>query len=1070
MALDHGFNIAAQVLPTPTDTPYDPPSKDRLGHSSQQGSSSPFSDFSAALFAPGDSSFLPGEQGGTDTGDDERYNARDSRRLTPNLGISFVSQIHALKKELESRDAIVGSLEEKLHESKAENEQLTQNLKAQREEVKSVRHQMSSRENDMLQALEDIAKERDSAAESFTDTRRQLEASKKKMRAQEEEANDARVLWENEKQEWEASKRKMENKGHVVEERLKTMVAEMMAVHSTGQSRPGAAYDLDEGMRETAIPNWNDTCAASRLSDGSVDGPYDNKQLANYRASRMSGLHEMGGSQMSGLSLADELEMTEDNDDDAEDGKHNIYSPHTLPEEINMVPGRYPEDKKARKVMGFSTDETEHPTRDENAGEHSIGIIEDYINLPGKRSSTSYTDSGTQYTPNPTSTVQIKRRDAASEKLGEQIENSANQSRKRVAIPSIFVEQTAVPKHEAWTNALMVSAGCQTDDLLRNNSLSDEAAKEAALSIASVTRDTRSTSTQTIEDMAIRPKSASTRLSPPLDVPVIAIHPPSSRPPSSHTSVVLPPRTRNAGCQVVIEIPRNLTSTAMQTEEVRIDKRPVKIPPRLQPSKATTKFSSRHTERRARTAKPPSSESSSHNIQSPPPLAPEDAKALALSDCKGASNTYLPQGAVRQQPKSALPQLGYTYVGDNDLASLDSSQGSSSKAPNKSRGIVADLDNEPEYRQSEIATDFSDDDDFANAAPIRKTLSKVQNSWKLVPQVQGTAAERLGSTPEERKEENAADKLKTTNERAIGPPQTSSKTSQTKSAGAPRKASSAAKPTDIRRKALVSSGIAEHAQRARSPSVPSASGKEPPAVPPPFPVPTRSSSRKIPVSASDGAVSPTPYSTSFFTARRGQNNGKAPIKRKILRKVQSAAAVPKAPERRPPPPPPSMSASLIAPASPQPVPPPQNQFILPYDSVGELPSQVTPIPQSRPHAGEASIETPSQQTSVVDAIAQTMVGEWMWKYVRKRTSFGITENPHTEFEMGRNGENGNSSGIRHRRWVWLAPYENAVIWSSKQPTSGPALLGKGGRKRTSLLSICHQSGLTLVDSCNTIGA
>jgi hypothetical protein len=37
-------------------------------------------------------------------------------------------------------------------------------------------------------------------------------------------------------------------------------------------------------------------------------------------------------------------------------------------------------------------------------------------------------------------------------------------------------------------------------------------------------------------------------------------------------------------------------------------------------------------------------------------------------------------------------------------------------------------------------------------------------------------------------------------------------------------------------------------------------------------------------------------------------------------------------------------------------------------------------------------------------------------------------------------------GVRHKRWVWLAPYERAVMWSSKQPTSGSALMGKSGRK------------------------
>lgn len=64
----------------------------------------------------------------------------------------------------------------------------------------------------------------------------------------------------------------------------------------------------------------------------------------------------------------------------------------------------------------------------------------------------------------------------------------------------------------------------------------------------------------------------------------------------------------------------------------------------------------------------------------------------------------------------------------------------------------------------------------------------------------------------------------------------------------------------------------------------------------------------------------------------------------------------------------------------------------------------------------------------------------MWKYVRRRKSFGISA------EASPTGDDA-SGGTRHKRWVWLAPYERAVMWSSRQPTSGPALLGKSGRKR-----------------------
>jgi len=98
-------------------------------------------------------------------------------------------------------------------------------------------------------------------------------------------------------------------------------------------------------------------------------------------------------------------------------------------------------------------------------------------------------------------------------------------------------------------------------------------------------------------------------------------------------------------------------------------------------------------------------------------------------------------------------------------------------------------------------------------------------------------------------------------------------------------------------------------------------------------------------------------------------------------------------------------------------------------------------------ASETPSEVPNQQTSVVDAIAQTMVGEWMWKYVRKRKSFGIAENTNDFPHESSNGAVSVSGhGTRHKRWVWLSPYERTIMWDSKQPMSGSALMGKKGRK------------------------
>jgi hypothetical protein len=83
---------------------------------------------------------------------------------------------------------------------------------------------------------------------------------------------------------------------------------------------------------------------------------------------------------------------------------------------------------------------------------------------------------------------------------------------------------------------------------------------------------------------------------------------------------------------------------------------------------------------------------------------------------------------------------------------------------------------------------------------------------------------------------------------------------------------------------------------------------------------------------------------------------------------------------------------------------------------------------------------------VVDAIAAAMIGEFMWKYVRKRKAFG---GPDTPADVSRAAEEASlaNHGVRHKRWVWISPYERAILWSSKQPTTGSALMGKSGRKR-----------------------
>jgi meiotic cell cortex pleckstrin-like protein len=252
---------------------------------------------------------------------------------------------------------------------------------------------------------------------------------------------------------------------------------------------------------------------------------------------------------------------------------------------------------------------------------------------------------------------------------------------------------------------------------------------------------------------------------------------------------------------------------------------------------------------------------------------------------------------------------------------------------------------------------------------------------------------------------------------------------------APIITTTASKAGVMRKSAMIQSGIASHQSRARSPSLPDPRD-------PPFPIPTRASSRRPPISASapsDGQRSPTRAGESWH--RRGI--GRSHYRANSIRKVRSAAAIPGKPRyrrngsRSPPPP---FSISTEAPESPGLPPLPNNDITTPRGRNGSATRYKTHQPQLSTNTANTNgtdlASNASQTTGVVEAIAQTMVGEWMFKYVRRRKSFGVSEVANRD----------DNSNDRHKRWVWLAPYERAILWSSKQPSSNSTLMGKSGRK------------------------
>ncbi|KAI4246642.1 MAG: hypothetical protein LQ352_006353 [Teloschistes flavicans] len=965
----------------------------------------------------------------------------DARRFTPNLHASLVSEILSLRREIETKNIALTSLEESLHSSKLDNGQLTATLTNREREIRSAKKDLQLLENGTLEALGDLAKERDEAVESLADVRKRLDTSRGDVRAHEEGARRTQALWEQDKQNWDNERRNMERKVHVAEGRLRTMANEVATAQANNHLPSISGSELEEGIGETWFSNWSDIISTRsssvrgryHLSELS-NNTYDTNELTNLRNSTVAGYGNLAGIEPSSLTLAEELNLEEAVND--YNGNHmfsdDVMSPDALPEENPFKCRKVSiqsQDNKARRLLGLRPDSVDHASPKESSAEQSPQPKLEKPLPPlqiQEKSVGANQDAGTEFIPWSLPKMRGQESEAISDKdLSRNVfpENTANQRRKRTSIPSLSPDASGSKPEAAFVSAT-ASAACQTVTQPISPPLVPMIALEPMFpDPSSISRPMMvSSSTQTNNENQSAEDSAEARdFSSVNTIPVIAIHPPGSRPASSYNNVVLPPRTKNAFSQTMIPSLWSSKSIAVQTDSMRVDKRPLKIPPRLMPAAATSKPPSKRGQS-PRKALPKTATRA--GLRSPPPVDPPRTHTRQ-------SNIQMKDGRLAKlhnQPKSTQQPW------------------KSSSSPTRSENLFAGF-SDPEEPGKEI--EFSEDDDCADVAPIRKTLSKVQNSWKLVPATNAG----LGARPRGRPISDIQE-IDDTCDAAEAPLRDMQAAAERKQkapnadlVGADNSAvalMNARPPADIRKAALISSGALAHI-RQRSGSEPGP-GTDATSFPPPFPVPTRSSSRKIPFSSSEGNISPTPYTTTFVTGVRGRTQASV---RNPLRKVRSAAAVPKFARNN------SRQDETESLAITSPVSTPLGSPRLPWINHSGSASHLShtwpqilerEVPSSVSHPNQAA-DLPAQTTSVIDAIAQTMVGEWMWKYIRKRKSFGIGESPQAEFEEARNG-NENHSGVRHKRWVWLAPYERTVMWSGKQPTNGSTLLGKGGRKLT----------------------
>lgn len=942
---------------------------------------------------------------------DEGLSPFDARRITPTLHASLVSEILSLRREIENKTKAIDSLELSLDESRTENETLEEKLSQATRDARSLKHQIQLLEGGTSSAMTELARERDDAIENINDVRKKLEQTQKRVRSREEDTERTQMLWDRDREKWENERRNMERKVHVVEGRLKTVLNEVAAaqeaktLHShiteNGDTAKQKSKTSDTASVASSSQGRRRTSMTSMTSDEGEGNDFARADYHNVRYSVMS--LAPGAKNDSGLNLAQELDFDEEDEFAASDEE--------LPEERPRSQASHTVSSKARKILGLSLQSVGSVT----AAEYRALDSPSPVKVPVV--SVEYHDTGIQYSPPPSPKISaMKEDDLAAEPVEEQLERDE----RKQATPEMKDSATLTSVVE------MVSTSSQTMGELPSppwtpklpEPVSPAQSGEKALQLMEMT----SMSTQTDPIPESEPvKDEKYTLSPnnipdQMDIPMITIHPPGSEPPSPRDSVVLPPQTKNVSVQANFGSVIESRSIAIQTEEIRIDTR--KLPASLLPSAIPDLPI--QTEAREIVYQP----------YRPPVPPPRSAK-------REQQRARHPERPVRPPPAPPSEPI-QAYPGNNDNGPLSDEAASGIRRPFRSSSLFAGFeqlsdDEGPHGEERDIFTD----DELLN----RPFAAYKIRHGKLVNAKSRASLDSMG-LPE------IDEHLSDPESRPSDLGRSSSRATQRPGATAP-----SSRQPGMRKMAMISNGVATHQKiRPRSPSEPSLdSGSAGSSIAPPFPVPIRLSSRKIPLDGSDGPPSPTRSAGRHFSDR-----GRATVvRRPTLRRVRSAAAMSNSdlPERPETLSSPARSADSFVPDSPFRAPPmPFDDITAPYErrnAQKRVSHRTTPSTNWNHERHERQDSTGGvQPTSVVDAIAQTMVGEWMFKYVRRRKSFGMGESKDSW--EGKNADEVSAhitnSGVRHKRWVWLAPYEGSIMWSSKQPTSGPALLGKSGRK------------------------
>lgn len=823
----------------------------------------------------------------------------------------------------------------------------------------------------------------------------------------------------------------------------------------------------------------------------------------NWRFSTVSGAGSEGFAKLNGgLSLADELNFDEEDedeleyleDDDDEFAEHELRARRALESRQSMYP-----DEKAKRILGLMgaesrTIQSEHPqgqTSDDIPRPRKSSVVDEFlpssilarhepITLPAEGSRPSspikrplspvkrpaspakrpvsptkrppspvkpkiqYVDTAIQYSPPPSPPIVSKPTEPT---IGA-ADIEANQRRKRIsASPSATNLKQSTNQQQKRTMSMVSSSSQTVEPPLSppaTPSLSGPPSPQLPASAFHAETANVATQTDPVEEQPVHmepPPRSPMRIAPPppILIPSIAIIPPVSAP-TSPKEPRLPTGTKSASCQTSSNELGSTRDSSMQTEAISVDRRLAKLPPHLLPS--------------AVRSKPGTPEPA---LKKPIITINGDIPDESVQKSQQQSPVEKPNsasGAPVQSEPPPIPRYA-TQTRQNEHIVRARAAASSAKKAEVDSSILR-----KPYNASTLFAGFNgassdEDDDDVDASDDESWMEHTIQDARTHTFRNKLGKRPMGSpptpVPEEKESAGSAGKTVVASGKAreidslkrlsreISPTRRSSLEKPAK-VSKPVRQSNLGRQLSIRRSAMIQNGAAAH-QRPRSPSAGSHEAEiNHILMKPPFPVPTRSSSRRLPLSKSEGSQSPTPGSGLGFANRFGRGAGARHSRNDSLRKIRSAAVIPKTgrvngrPRSRSPPlPSPTFDGADLPPLPRDMVAAPQSQK--PFFLHRHQPSNNTF------NTATGSIGSSVQSSSVVDAITATAVGEWMWKYVRRRKSFNVPESPLDP----KTGEEG-TGGVRHKRWVWLSPYERSVMWSSKQPTSGTALLGKNGRK------------------------